>query len=84
MFESQAGHFHLVYYFLVRRDHLTFYLVFHWFAEDVVCVDMDYDHDIPVAALQGEWESSCLVLVDGVGKVHNLDENVVMSLDLGW
>lgn len=59
----------------------AFCLVFHWFAEDVVCVDVDHDH---VATLRGEWESACLVRMNGVGKILNLDENIVMSLDVSW
>jgi hypothetical protein len=47
--------------------HLTFCLVSHWLTENVVCVDVNYHHYVPVALLRGERECSCLVRVDGDG-----------------
>ena len=49
----------------------------HWFNEDVVCVEVDGHHYVPVASLRCEGESSCLVGVDGVGEVIDAEKSFV-------
>ncbi len=51
VFESQVCNAHPIYYSLVHRYHHAFCLVLHWLAEDVVCIDLDCYHYVPVATL---------------------------------
>jgi hypothetical protein len=49
----------------------------HWFDKNIVCVEVDCHHYVPVALLRCEGECSCLVGVDGVGEVINAEESFV-------
>jgi hypothetical protein len=73
----KSCHSHPVDYFLVCRNHFLLRPIVHWFAKDVVCVEVDGHHYVPVALLRCEGECSCLVGVDGVGEVIDAEEGLV-------
>ena len=76
VFESEARGLHPVDHVLVRADHLTFRPVFHCFTENIVCIEMDADHDVPVPPLRCDWECPCLVRVDSLRQFVRLYEDV--------
>ncbi len=65
--------------FLVCLDHLILRSVLHWLAENVVCIQMDCDHDVAIASLRGVWKCTCLVGVDALGQVLDVDKYVVVA-----
>ena len=64
-------------YFFVRPYHFLLRAVVHWFDKNLICVEVDCHHDVPVALLGCEWECACLVGVDGVREVVDAEENLM-------
>jgi hypothetical protein len=63
MFSPKCQELHPVDHLLVCHDHFASGLVFYYFAEDVVCIQMDAHHDVPIALLQRNWECAGLICV---------------------
>ncbi len=74
---TKSCHSHPVDYLFVCPNHFLLRPIVHWFDEDVICVEVDGHHYVPVALLRCEGECSCLVGVDGVGEVINVEESLV-------
>jgi hypothetical protein len=47
----------------------------HMFDKDIVCVEVDCNHDISVVSLGSEWEGPRLVSVNQVGEVLYEEES---------
>jgi len=78
LFYSQSCHSHPpVDYFLIRPYHFLLRPIAHWFNEDVICIEVDGHHYVPVASLECERECSGLIGVDGVGEVVNAEESLM-------
>ncbi len=80
VFESQPGYLHPVNHLLVGSDHLALHSVFHQFAEDIVGIYVDANHDVPVASLGGHREGSSLVRMNLLRQFVNFYEDVIHFL----
>ncbi len=57
----------------------------HRFDKDVVCIEVDCHHDVSVALLGSEWEGPCLVGVNQVREVLNVEESFVgLVIGMWW
>ena len=74
---SQSCHSHSVDYLLICPHHLFLLPVAHWFNENIICIEVDGHHYVPVASLGHEGECSGLVGVDGVGEVVDAEKSLV-------
>ena len=61
----------------MRPYHFLICPIAHWFNEDVICVEVDGHHYVPVASLGCERECSGLIGVDGVGEVVDAEESLM-------
>ena len=77
LFYSQSCHSHSVDYLLICPYHLLLRPVAHWLDENIICVEVDGHHYVPVASLGREGECSGFVGVDGVGEVIDAEEGLV-------
>jgi len=51
LFYSQSCHSHSVDYLLICPYHLLLRPVVHWFDKNIICVEVDGHHNVPVASL---------------------------------
>ena len=77
LFYSQSCHSHSVDYLLICPYHLLLCTVVHWFDKNIICVEVDGHHYVPVALLGREGECSGLVGEDGVCEVVDAEEGLV-------
>ncbi len=77
--QAKACRSHYVDNSLVRRHHLTFCPVFHGLVENLVCVEANCHHYIPVSSLGREGKATGLVGVYSFTQVLDVDKDVLVA-----